>query len=103
MFLGLFGEHNISAIVHRKTQILPDLVTVDRRGNTHPLVSNKAVGRVFKRLADRLQGVVPDTSTKQLPPNMRHIFLRSTSRKQMEQSLLAIEFVFHALSTFGCA
>ena len=32
-------------------------------GNSHPLLSNEAVARVFKRLADRLQGVVSDTST----------------------------------------
>jgi hypothetical protein len=39
-FLGLFGEQIVTAIVHRYTQILqlPDLVTVDRSGNTHPLV-----------------------------------------------------------------
>jgi hypothetical protein len=38
-----------------------DLVTVDKDGNSHPLLSNEAVARVFKRLAerlaDRLQGI----------------------------------------------
>jgi hypothetical protein len=64
-FIGLYGEHIIPAIVHRYTKVLqpPDLVTVDRDGNSHPLLSNEAVARVFKRLADRLQGVVSDTST----------------------------------------
>ena len=65
-FIGLFGEHIIPAIVHRYTKVLqrPDLVTVDKDGNSHPLLSNEAVARVFKRLADRrLQDVVSDTST----------------------------------------
>jgi hypothetical protein len=64
-FIRLFGEHIIPAIVHRYTKVLqrPDLVNVDKDGNSHPLLSNEAVARVFKRLADRLQGVVSDTST----------------------------------------
>jgi hypothetical protein len=64
-FIGLYGEHIIPAIVHRYTKVLqrPDLVTVDKDGNSHPLLSNEAVARVFKRLADRLQSVVSDTST----------------------------------------
>ncbi len=69
-FIGLYGEHIIPAIVHRYTKILqrPDLVTVDKDGNSHPLLSNEAVARVFKRLADRLQGVVSDTSTITITP-----------------------------------
>ena len=69
-FIGLFGEHIIPAIVHRYTKVLqrPDLVTVDKDGNSHPLLSNEAVARVFKRLADRLQGVVSDTSTITITP-----------------------------------
>ena len=57
-------------IVHRYTKVLqrPDLVTVDKDGNSHPLLSNEAVARVFKRLADRLQGVVSDTSTITITP-----------------------------------
>jgi hypothetical protein len=64
-FIGLYGEHIIPDIVHRYTKVLqrPDLVTVDKDGNSHPLLSNEAVARVFKRLADRLQGVVSDTPT----------------------------------------
>ena len=52
-FIGLYGEHIIPAIVHRFTKVLqrPDLVTVDKDGNSHPLQSNKAVASVFKRLA----------------------------------------------------
>ena len=57
-FIGLYGEHIIPAIVYRYTQVLqrPDLITLDKNGNSHPLLSNEAVARVFKRLADRLQG-----------------------------------------------
>ena len=64
-FVGLYGEHIIPAIVHRYTKVLqrPGLVTVDKDGNSHPLLSNEALARFFKRLADRLQGVVSDTST----------------------------------------
>ncbi len=69
-FIGLYGEHTIPAIVRRYTKVLqrPDLITVDRDGNSHPLLSNEAVARVFKRLADRLQGVVSDTTTKTITP-----------------------------------
>ena len=69
-FIGLFSEHIIPTIVHRYTKVLqrPDLVTVDKDGNSHPLLSNEAVARVFKRLADRLQGVVSDTSTITITP-----------------------------------
>ncbi len=41
--------------------------TLDKNSDKHPLVSNEAVARVFKRLADRLQGVVSDTSTLTIP------------------------------------
>ncbi len=37
--------------------------TLDKNRDKHPLVSNEDVARVYKRLADRLQGVVSDTST----------------------------------------
>jgi hypothetical protein len=69
-FIGFYGEDIIPAIVHCYTKVLqrPDLVTVDKDGNLHPLLSNEAVARVFKRLADRLQGVVSDTSTKTITP-----------------------------------
>jgi hypothetical protein len=52
-FIGLYGEHIIPAIVHRYTKVLqrPDLVTVDKDGNSNPLLSNEAVVRVFKRLS----------------------------------------------------
>jgi hypothetical protein len=54
-FIGLYSEHIIPAIVYRYTTVLqrPDLVTLDEDGNSHPLLSNEAVARVFKRLTDR--------------------------------------------------
>ena len=73
-FIGLDGEHIVPAIVYRYTQALqrPDLVTLDKNGEKHTLVSNEAVARVFKRLANRLLGVVSDTSaitiTRIMPP-----------------------------------
>ncbi len=50
-FIGLYGasDHILPAIVHRYTKVLqrPDMVTVDKDGNSHPLLSNEAVARVF--------------------------------------------------------
>ena len=82
-FIGLYGEHIIPAIVHRYTQILqrPDLITVDRNGHAHALVSNEAVARVFKRLADRLQGVVADTSMVTITPEYAAHFLEVYVKK----------------------
>ena len=82
-FIGLFGEHIIPAIVHRYTKVLqrPDLVNVDKDGNSHPLLSNEAVARVFKRLADRLQGVVSDTSTITITPEYAAHFLEVYVKK----------------------
>jgi hypothetical protein len=47
-------------IVHRYTQVLqqPYLVDSDENSSLHPLLSNEAVARVFKRLANRPQDVV---------------------------------------------
>ena len=82
-FIGLFGEHIIPAIVHRYTKVLqrPDLVNLDKDGNSHPLLSNEAVARVFKRLADRLQGVVSDTSTITITPEYAAHFLEVYVKK----------------------
>ena len=49
--------------------------------NSHPLLSNKAVARVFKRLADRLQGVVSDTSTITITPEYAAHFLEVYVKK----------------------
>ena len=50
-------------------------------GNSHPLLSNEAVARVFKRLADRLQGVVSDTSTITITPEYAAHFLEVYVKK----------------------
>ena len=82
-FIGLYGEHIVPAIVYRYTQALqrPDLVTLDKNGEKHTLVSNEAVARVFKRLADRLQGVVSDTSTITITPEYAAHFLEVFVKK----------------------
>ncbi len=49
--------------------------TLDKNSDKHPLVSNEAVARAFKRLADRLKGVVSDTSTVTIPPEYDAHFL----------------------------
>jgi len=76
-FLGLYGEHIIPAMVHRYTQVLQrhDLIRHDRNGVAHPIVSNEAVARVFRRLADRLQGVVADTLMMKISPDYAAHFL----------------------------
>ncbi len=50
--IGLCSEHIIPAIVHRYTKVLqrPDLVTVDKDGNSHPLLSNEAVVRFLNNI-----------------------------------------------------
>jgi hypothetical protein len=82
-FIGLYGEHIIPAIVHRYTQVLqrPDLFTLDRNGDKHALVSNEAVARVLKRLANRLLGVVSDTSTITITPEYAALFLEVYVKK----------------------
>ena len=81
-FIGLYGEHIILAVVHRYTQVLqrPDLIT-DQNGKSHPLLSNEAVARVFKRLADRLQCVVSDTSMVTITPEYAAHFLEVYVKK----------------------
>jgi hypothetical protein len=76
-FIVLYGEQIIPAIVHRFTQTLqwPDLITVYKKCNSHPLLSNESVARVFKRFADRLQGVVSDTSMITITPEHAAYFL----------------------------
>ena len=39
----------------------PNLICFDKNKVKHQIISNEAVARVFRRLADRLQGVVADT------------------------------------------
>jgi len=80
---GLYGEHIIPAIVHRYTQVLqrPDLIWHDRNGVAHPIMSNESVARVFRRLADRLQGVVADTSMMTISPEYAAHFLEVYVKK----------------------
>ena len=82
-FLGLYGEHIIPAIVHRYTQVLqsPDLIWHDRNGVADPIMSNESVARVFRRLADRLQGVVADTSMMTISPEYAAHFLEVYVKK----------------------
>ena len=78
-FLGLYGEHIIPAMVHRYSQVTvlqrPDLIWHDRNGVAHPFMSNEAMARVFWRLANRLQGVVADTSMMTISPEYAAHFL----------------------------
>ena len=82
-FIGLYCEHIIPAIVYRYTKVLqrPDLVKLDKHGDAHPIMSNEAVARVFRRLADRLQGVVTDTSMMTITPEFAAHFLEVYIKK----------------------
>ncbi len=99
-FIGLYGEHIIPAIVHRYTKGLqrPDLVNVDKDGNSHPLLSNEAVARVFKCLADRLQGVVSDTSTITITPEYAAHFLEVYVKKTDGAKFTGDRIRFHMLA-----
>jgi hypothetical protein len=48
----------------------------------HALISNEAVARVFKRLANSLQGVVSDTSTvmitQEYTANFLEVYMKKT-------------------------
>ena len=82
-FIGLYREHIIPAIVHRYTSVLqrPDLIWLDKNKAKHPIVSNEAVARVFRRLADRLQGVVADTSMMTISTDYAAHFLEVYVKK----------------------
>ena len=57
------------------------MFTLDRNGEKHALVSNEAIARIFKRLADRLLGVVSDTSTITITPEYAAHFLEVYVKK----------------------
>ena len=71
----------LSKSIHTQVLQRPDLYTLDKNGDKHPLISNEAVARVFKRLADRLQGVVSDTSTITITPEYAAHFLEVYVKK----------------------
>ena len=70
-------------MVHRYTQELQrsDLIWHDKNGVAHPIMSNEAVARVFRRLADRMQGVVADTSMMTVSPEYAAHFLEVYVKK----------------------
>ena len=76
-------EHIIPAIIHRYTTALqrPDLIKLDKHGEAHPIISNEAVARVFRRLADRLQAVITDTSMMTITPEFSAHFLEAYIKK----------------------
>ncbi len=85
---------------------------MDKDGNSHPLLSNEAVARVFKRLAgcrvfkrlaDRLQGVVSDTSTITITPEYAAHFLEVYVKKTDGAKFTSDRIRFsHAGSAVGC-
>ncbi len=69
--------------MHHYTTVLqrPDLIYFDKNKVKHPIISNEAVARVFRRLADRLQGVVADTSTMTISTDYAAHFLEVYVKK----------------------
>ena len=63
--------------MHSYTSVLqlPKLVWLDKNKVKHPIISNEAVARVFRSLADRLQGVLADTSMMTILPDYTAHFL----------------------------
>ncbi len=52
-----------------KDELHPWLIGIEGENKVkHPIVSNEAVARVFRRLADRLQGVVAGTYMMTISP-----------------------------------
>ena len=81
-FIGLYGEHIIPAWPeYTKVLQRQDLVKLHRHGEAHPIMSNEAVARVFKRIADRLQGMVTDTSMMTITPEFSAHFLEVYIKK----------------------
>ena len=64
--LGLFGDHIVSAVLYRSTQVLRREDLVNSKGK--PLLTTARLEAVWKRLADRLATVVADTSMITLSP-----------------------------------
>jgi hypothetical protein len=102
-FLGLYGEHIIPAMVHRYTQVLqrPDLIWHDRNGVAHPIISNEAVARVFRSLADRLQAVVADTLMITISPEYAAHFLE-VYVKRTENAKFTCDRVRFLMLTLPC-
>ena len=55
--------------------------TKDKKGEAHPLILNEAVARVFRRLADRWQGVVTNMSMMTIRPEFSAHFLEIYIKK----------------------
>ncbi len=57
-------------------------------------MSNEEVARIFRSLADRLLGVVADTSMMTISPKYAAHFVEVNVKKQKMQNSLATEFAF---------
>jgi len=65
LFIGLYGEHIIPATFYRYTEVLrrDDLVLgTTKKGKPQHLVSKKMLGKVWKKVRDRLASIHSDTS-----------------------------------------
>jgi hypothetical protein len=76
------------------TQVLrqPDLIWHDRNEVAHLIILNEAVARVFRRLANRLQGVVADTSMLTILPEYAAHFLEVYVKKTEMHSFHTFKF-----------
>jgi hypothetical protein len=100
-FLLLYWEHIIPAMVHSNTQVLqkPDLIWHDRYEVAHQIMSNQAAARVFRHLADRLQGVVADTSMLTISPKYAAHFLEVYVKKTENAKFIGDRICFLIMLT----
>ena len=84
-FLPVSGLFFSGWVLRRETNLDefhgPDLIWRDKNGVAHPIMSNETVARVFRRLADRMQGVVADTSMMTISPEYAAHFLEVYVKK----------------------
>jgi hypothetical protein len=69
---------------------------MDKNGEAHPIISTEAVARVFKRLADILQGVATVTNTSmmtitpELSAHFLEVYVKKTEIQALNQTCIAV-------------
>ena len=66
---SILGAYNSSHHDGSPPRCYSDILWRDVHGVARSFMSNEAMARVFRRLADRFQGVVTDTSMMTISPN----------------------------------
>jgi hypothetical protein len=56
----------------------PDLILRERSNEEHCIISNEAVAKIFRSLAQRLQGVVTDDNNPNYAPHLLEVYVKRT-------------------------